>query len=64
MASLFLAALPARSARPIITAPMPTVPAGEKLGIENYEQLLRVALRFKLGKVAEMMLANKGSLLN
>jgi len=34
------------------------VPAGKKLGMENFEQLLRIAQRYMLGNQAEKMLAD------
>src|SRR6267378_7397108 len=37
------------------------VPAGKKLGTENFEQLFRNAQRYKLGNQTEKMLADKGS---
>jgi len=37
------------------------VPAGKKLGTENFEQLFRIAQRYKLGNQTEKMLADKGS---
>ena len=37
------------------------VPAGKKLGMENFEQLLRIARRYMLGNQTEKMLADKGS---
>ncbi|KAN0067855.1 hypothetical protein V8E54_014102 [Elaphomyces granulatus] len=36
------------------------VPAGKKLGTENFEQLLKIARRYKLGSQAEKMLADRG----
>jgi len=36
------------------------VPAGKKLGTENFEQLLKIAQRYKLGSQAEKMLADRG----
>src|SRR6267378_789364 len=37
------------------------VPAGKKLGTENFEQLFRIAQRYKLGNQTEKMSADKGS---
>jgi len=34
------------------------VPAGKKLGMENFEQLLRIAQRYMLGNQTEKMLAD------